>query len=85
MGKDQGALANPRNFAVGVRIFPTKKYAYPAGPTTTTPCGRGPRPREGLNVILRMPSLTVFTDDVATPLLEFDSIKFLCPCSSQVI
>ena len=67
--------------AQGWRAYlPFTEHAYPAGPTTTTPCARGPRPRGGLNVMFRMPSLTVFTDDVAT---ELDSPNFFCPGSSQ--
>ena len=53
-----------------------KKHTCPAGPITTTPCARGPRPRGGLNVILCIPSLTVWMEDVAAAPLERDSAKF---------
>ena len=79
--KNQRTLADPKSRCLRANL-PFRQHAYPAGPTTTTPCARGPRPRGGLKVILRIPSLTALTEDAATA-LELESANF-GPGSSNV-
>jgi hypothetical protein len=73
----------PLHFSISRSTLLFRKRTCPAGPITTTPCARGPRPRGGLNVILCMLSLTVWIEAVAAAPLELDSANFFCLGSSQ--